>query len=221
VTEIAAFDAEECADIGVFLESLTPQQWEAPSLCDQWRVRDVVGHLLVAYEISPARMLSQVARTGFSPDAAIARLAVARASDASSSELIAAWKSSRRRRDRLAGVAPPRGFFYDHFVHHQDMRRPLGATRTVPSMRLLALLDCAPRHNGFRSRQRVRGLRLIATDVDWSHGDGPEVAGTAEALLVALAGRPAPLSELHGDGVAMLASRVGSSASRRRGDAQP
>jgi uncharacterized protein (TIGR03083 family) len=207
-TEIAAFDADERADIAVFLESLTPEQWEASSLCDRWRVRDVVGHLLVAYEISPGRMLWEVARSGFSPDEAIARVAIARASGVSTGGLVSAWKTARRRWDRLAGVAPPHGFFYDHFVHHQDMRRPLGAVRVVPPAKLIALLECVARYNGFRSRQRARGLRLVATDVDWSHGDGPLVTGTAEALLLALAGRPVACAELRGEGLAVLSSRV-------------
>jgi uncharacterized protein (TIGR03083 family) len=201
-------DADERADIAVFLESLTPEQWDASSLCDRWRVRDVVGHLLVAYEVSPGRMLWAVARAGLSPDDAIARLAISRASGVPTAGLLSAWTAARRRWNRLAGVAPPHGFFYDHFVHHQDMRRPLGATRVVPPVRLVALLDCIPRRNGFRTRQRARGLRLVATDVDWSHGDGPLITGTAEALLMAVAGRPAPLVELEGEGVATLSSRV-------------
>ena len=28
------------------LETLTPEQWDAPSLCAEWRVRDVVGHMV-------------------------------------------------------------------------------------------------------------------------------------------------------------------------------
>ena len=208
MTDIAAFDAEECADIAAFLESLDPEQWDAPSLCDRWRVRDVVGHLLVPYEISPGRLVGAIARNGFSTDEALARLAILRASGCSPGDLITAWKSARRGRTRLAGLAPRRGFFYDHFVHHQDMRRPLGITRAVPSARLVALLDCAPRRNAFRTKQRARGLRVVAADVDWSHGDGPLVSGTAEALLMVFAGRPAPLGELSGDGVAIISSRV-------------
>jgi uncharacterized protein (TIGR03083 family) len=213
MTEIAAVDADERAEIAVFLESLAPEQWEAPSLCDRWRVRDVVGHMLVAYEVGPGRMLWEVGRSGFSTNDAIARVAIARASGVSTADLLGAWKATRRRWYRLAGVAPPHGFFYDHFVHHQDMRIPLGRTRVVPSAKLLALLDCIGRYNGFRSRQRARGLRLVATDVDWSHGDGLPVTGTAEALLLALAGRPVALADLTGEGLALLSTRVSPTAS--------
>jgi hypothetical protein len=92
------------------------------------------------------------------------------------------------------------------------MRRPLGFARDIPAARLLALLACAPRFNTFHTRQRARGLQLVATDVDWSHGHGPLVTGPAEALLVALAGRPAPLADLQGDGLNILSSRVSASS---------
>ncbi len=36
---------EERADLAEFLATLTPEQWEAPTLCTLWRVRDVVAHI--------------------------------------------------------------------------------------------------------------------------------------------------------------------------------
>ena len=52
------------------------------------------------------------------------------------------------------------------------------------------------------------GLRLQADDINWSWGSGPEVTGTAEAILMAVAGRPAALAGLSGEGLPMLAGRV-------------
>jgi uncharacterized protein (TIGR03083 family) len=97
----------------------------------------------------------------------------------------------------------------DHVVHHQDMRRPLGMPREVPEERLVAALDIAPGLGGFvDSKARAAGFRLVATDVEWSHGDGPEVSGKGEALLLALTGRTVVLDELTGDGVAALRERL-------------
>jgi uncharacterized protein (TIGR03083 family) len=42
------------------LETLTPEQWDAPSLCTEWRVRDVVGHM-----VSETRMTIAQAAWGF------------------------------------------------------------------------------------------------------------------------------------------------------------
>jgi hypothetical protein len=54
-----------------------------------------------------------------------------------------------------------------------------------------------------------KGLRLTATDIEWSHGSGPVVTGTAEALLMAIAARPAALADLSGEGVTTMAVRLG------------
>ena len=60
----------------------------------------------------------------------------------------------------------------------------------------------------FGGRIGLTGLRFVATDLDWSHGEGQEVYGPGEALLVAVAGRASALGDLSGDGVDELARRV-------------
>ncbi|MEP7739455.1 hypothetical protein ABKW28_17555 [Nocardioides sp. 31GB23] len=80
--------------------------------------------------------------------------------------------------------------------------------RTIPEERLVPVLDFSLGAPTLPSKSNRRGLKLAATDVDWSTGDGPEVCGTGEALLMAVAGRPAALGELEGEGLATLHSRV-------------
>ena len=48
----------------------------------------------------------------------------------------------------------------------------------------------------------------MATDVDWSYGEGLDVRGRGEAILLALTGRPIVLDELTGDGVATFRGRI-------------
>jgi len=96
-------------------------------------------------------------------------------------------------------------------IHHQDMRRPLGMRRAVPEERLRAALDVilTPRGStNLGSFERGSGLRLQATDIDWSWGDGPEVLGPAESILMAVAGRRGTLADLSGPGLPILASRI-------------
>jgi hypothetical protein len=50
-------------------------------------------------------------------------------------------------------------------------------------------------------------LRLEATDVDWSTGEGSPVRGPCMALILAMVGRTAALAECDGDGVDALRSR--------------
>jgi hypothetical protein len=60
----------------------------------------------------------------------------------------------------------------------------------------------------FAAKKRIAGLQLTATDMDWSHGHGPEVTGPAEALVVMMAGRLVAFDDLSGGGTADLASRL-------------
>ena len=104
---------------------------------------------------------------------------------------------------------PAKEALVDHFTHHQDIRRPLGLPRELPTDRLLAALDAAPGIGGLlKAKGRAKGLRFVASDLDWSWGDGPEVKGNAEAILLALGGRPSVLDELGGDGLPALRERL-------------
>jgi hypothetical protein len=61
----------------------------------------------------------------------------------------------------------------------------------------------------FAAKKRIAGLQLTATDMDWSHGHGPEVTGPAEALVVMMmAGRLVAFDDLSGGGTADLATRL-------------
>jgi len=51
---------DERADLAAFLVTLTPQQWQAPTLCTPWRVRDVAAHI-ISYDDLGARALLAVA----------------------------------------------------------------------------------------------------------------------------------------------------------------
>lgn len=50
----------------------------------------------------------------------------------------------------------------------------------------------------------MSGVRLTATDADVSIGDGPDVAGPALSLLLAVSGRRVALGDLDGPGVPAL-----------------
>ena len=63
-------------------------------------------------------------------------------------------------------------------------------------------------------------MRLRATDLDWQWGQGEEVTGTGEALLMTLTGLGAFASRLSGPGAATLAQRCQADApAARRGHA--
>jgi uncharacterized protein (TIGR03083 family) len=99
--------------------------------------------------------------------------------------------------------------FADVLVHGQDIARPLGIRREMP---LDAAVVAATRYwtmgFPFHARRRLAGLRITATDADWTVGDGPTVAGPIGSLLLLLTGRTAALDELEGEGLPVLADRA-------------
>ncbi|MGH3414086.1 MAG: maleylpyruvate isomerase family mycothiol-dependent enzyme [Sciscionella sp.] len=196
----------ERRDLADYLDTLTGDQWGQPSLCPGWSVRDVVGHVPSYDELSWPAVLALFARSRFSL-ARCNQVGVEQSRRLSAEQLVV----------RLRTHAVPRGItamfgsgiaLTDGIIHHQDIRRALGHPRTVPEERLVAALRFTPRARALPAPANLRGLRVVATDVDWTHGTGPEVHGPGEALLVALAGRRQGLADLSGPGLATLAQRI-------------
>ncbi len=114
-------------------------------------------------------------------------------------------------------LSPPRvgplGPFSDTCLHLRDLARPLGLDADVSLDDWRTCLDYFAGPNAADAlvpRGRLTGLRLRATDQDWSSGTGPEVTGTSEALAMAMSGRAAALVDLDGSGVDTLAERIAS-----------
>lgn len=199
---------EENADLSAYLHTLPEEDWERPSLCEGWRVRDVVGHILYGNELNLLTLPWKLGRYGFSSDRSGKAYSIARAAGRPVDELRADFDA----RDPWAGtcrVFPPRLTLLDRLTHHQDIRRALGHERVVPEERLLTVLEPAPTLGSvFGAKQRTKGLRFEATDVDWSWGDGPVVTGPGEALLMAMLGRSHALADLIGEGLPTFEARV-------------
>jgi len=93
-------------------------------------------------------------------------------------------------------------------VHSEDIRRPLGISRTYPTETLIRVADFYQGSNLIiGAKKRIAGLTLRATDAEWSTGTGPEVTGPLLSLVLAMTGRSVALDDLSGEGVATLKSR--------------
>jgi uncharacterized protein (TIGR03083 family) len=93
-------------------------------------------------------------------------------------------------------------------IHGQDICRPLGISRQLPAAHLVPVADFVKDDvHIFGAKKRIAGCRLTATDMDWSYGQGPEVTGPAEALVMMMVGREVALDDLSGEGKATLVSR--------------
>jgi len=206
-----AMRLQELASISDLAHGLSDEQWDHASLCEGWRVRDVVSHMALGYTTPMPAMLAKIARYGFNVPKASKQESIAFGTAHSPAQILAIFDTVHRDRVRkgITKVIKTEEALVDHLTHHQDIRRPLGLPRTMPEDRLRAALDFVPSLGGFvKAKQRTAGLRLVADDLDWSHGDGPEVRGSGEAILLAATGRPVVLDELKGDGVDVLRARM-------------
>jgi uncharacterized protein (TIGR03083 family) len=200
--QMARAEREEFAAL---LEGLTPQQWESPTLCEQWRVRDVVAHVIGYDPLSRVQLVRRMAK-GLVTRGGANAVGVVEYAAKSPEELTALMRRYAEPQGLTSGFGG-RIALTDGMIHQQDIRRPLGKPRTIDPARLCVALDFstwAPRVLG---AVRARGVRLVATDLDWTRGKGPEVRGGGEALLLAMAGRRAALDDLDGPGKGKLAQR--------------
>lgn len=210
MTDFRALHDEENADFSAFLHTLAPEDWERPTLCTGWRVRDVIGHILYGQELKLWTLPWKLGRFGFSSDRSGSHYSIKRAEGRTPDQLLRDFDE----RDAWAGtskVFPDRLNLMDRLVHHQDIRRALGRPRAVPIDRTAPLLPFLPKLGQvFRSKKRMRGLRFEATDTAWAHGDpsAPLVRGPAEAILMATLGRGQALVDCNGEGVEVLRSRT-------------
>ena len=197
---------DERAEFASFLEGLTPEQWTSPSLCEGWRVRDVAIHTVSYDELGPAGLVTRFVKGRLSTDR-INAIGVADYADRTPEQIVALIRSCTEP-NGLTGGFGGRIALTDGMIHQQDIRRPLGLPRTIEPQRLRTALDFARWAPTIRGAWRARGIRLVATDLDWSAGRGDEVRGPGEALLMAMAGRPDALDDLDGPGKAKLSARM-------------
>lgn len=205
VTSTQQMARDERDEFAAFLEALTPQQWESPTLCEGWRVRDVAVHTVSFDELGTRDLIGRFLRGRLSTNR-INAIGVAEYADRSPAQIVAMIRASEP--TGLTGAFGGRVALTDGMIHQQDIRRPLGLPRTMDRERLCTALDFARFAPTILGARRARRTRLVATDLDWSYGKGDEVRGTGEALLMAMSGRSAALDDLDGPGIARLRRQV-------------
>ena len=200
--------ADERRRTADLIEHLAPAQLDTPSLCGDWTVVQVAGHLLAAIDKPAKPLLGLIVSSGFNIHKANSRLAILMA-ERPAAELAQALRDNAENPFRPP-IVGHLGQLTDLQVHGQDMRRPLGLPHGLRLERLRLSLNflVGGRAVGFTPRRRVAGLRFEATDLDWAWGEGPVVGGPAEALMLAMTGRTVALAELDGPGVAILRNRL-------------
>lgn len=196
------------------LVTVPDDAWDAPTPCPGWRVRDVAAHVLLRPRTDllalPGLLRARLDVARYVHDDAVRRGA------APVPDLLRAFRHAVRD-TTVPPTRRPEHVLADLYVHTLDLRRalrlPPGAAPPAPAAPdlLRVVLDTVATDRVIGDPRRLAGLRLHAPDAEWSHGDatGAEVVGPADALLLAMSGRPSGLPDLTGPGVAVLAARLG------------
>jgi uncharacterized protein (TIGR03083 family) len=200
----------ERAALAKDLACLDEAQWRHDTLCGDWDVEQVVAHLTAAASLNQWQWLRSIAGARFRPDVHNQRrLAEHRGSTP-------AETLDRFRAVITSTTAPSRhtaAYLGEIVVHAQDIRQPLGLSRTPSVDALTPVADFFARRNfAVASHTHAADLQLRADDGPFAAGTGPLVTGSTLALVMSMAGRIPYLAELDGPGVPTLQSRLKATA---------
>ncbi len=194
MTDIRAAVATERRELAAVLAALPPSAWDEPTLCAGWRVREVVAHMT-----APFRSADPAFVRGTTPDE------INRAADELARREAAALSAAELTASLLANADHPwqpgggfEGALCHDVIHGLDITVALGLRRRVPPAHLAVVLgEVVPVRVAFFGTD-LTGVRLRATDLDWEHGSGDLLTGTAQDLLLAVCGRRLPPGHLDG-----------------------
>jgi uncharacterized protein (TIGR03083 family) len=189
-SQIWAHIDEQRADLADFLDTLAPEQWEAPSLCPGWTVRHVAAHITHS-TTNWGKLSLELLRSGLRFNALTVRMS--REDQRTPEEITAAMRAmvGGRRRPPGTAVADP---LMDVLVHGQDIAVPLGIGRKMPIPAAVIAADRVWKMGfPFHARKRFPNVTFTATDADFSVGKGEQVRAPVQDILMTLSGRRAGL----------------------------
>jgi uncharacterized protein (TIGR03083 family) len=208
MSELWATIAAERGALAGDLADITPAQWDTPSLCPGWTVRDIVAHLSATASLNPGTFFLNMAKAGFNFDK-FANNQIAKHRGADPAATLAEFRGLQD--STSAPPGPKASWLGEVVVHGADVRRPLGIPHAYPPEAVRQALDFYKGSNMLiGAKNRVAGLALHASDDDWRHGQGERVEGPLLSLLLAMTGRAAACDDLTGPGVPTLRSRCAS-----------
>ncbi len=184
------------------IEGLSPEQLHQGSLCDEWTAEGVLAHVTSFVETGLGAFAATMVKARFDFDKgsiSMANKQLARPT----SDVLASLRAKATKSGALP-IFPESMTVSDVVIHTQDVRRGLGLPDSADPVLVRSTLDFLTTHKLATTlvhRKPLDGVELVATDIDWTFGEGDEITGTGEALMMALSGRSV-LDELTGPGVA-------------------
>lgn len=199
--DVRAMVAASYTGLADLLDAMPSDGWDAASLCEGWRVREVVAHVTMPVRYDEDAFMTELRDCEFDFTKLSNRIA-ARDAELPTADLVA-----NLRDPALHAWTPPGGGVHgalNHAViHGLDVTIGLGAPRTASDAAVRATLDDLTKGGGHEHfATAIDGRRLEATDLDWSYGTGPPLSGPSGDLAAQLAGRRVPPGRLHGEPLA-------------------
>lgn len=197
-TEIRAAIAAQRHALADVLGALPSSSWDAPTLCDGWRVREVVAHITMPFRYSAARFAVDMAKARGNFNRMADRCA-RRDAQAPADVLLAALRDNAWYDWKPPGGGLASALTHD-VIHGLDIMVPLDIEQAIPEEHLRSVLEtitgpASLKHFG----TDMDGIELRATDIDWSFGSGMPLAGKAQDLALVLCGRKLPSGRLDGE----------------------
>src|SRR5579884_4318967 len=155
----------ECLALADLLAGLAPARWETPSLCEGWRIREVVAHMTMPARYSEDAFMAELRDCEFDFTRLSNRVA-ARDAELPTGELV-----DQLRSDVMQWWTPPGGGYVGALnhavVHGLDITVALGEPRVTPDDTIRAVLDSLTvggLHAHFGTEITTS---LVATDIEW------------------------------------------------------
>ncbi|HET6988667.1 MAG TPA: maleylpyruvate isomerase family mycothiol-dependent enzyme [Kribbella sp.] len=207
MTDIRVAVAGERTDLADLLAQLPDDDWDKPTLCAGWRVRELVAHITMPFRLSMPGFLAGMVRAGGKFDRFADRRARRDARELSAAELVECLRQNIDHPWKPPGGGYQGALSHD-VIHGLDVTVALGIDRQVPANRMRLILDdMNPRQLKYFGVD-LTGIQLQATDLDWTYGTGEPVTGTAQDLLLVLCGRTLPPNHLTGPAAARFTTGV-------------
>ena len=187
------------------LDQITSDQWQGTTMCAGWTPGHVLAHLTMPFRISEQDFMAGLQECG--GDFTMFSDGIAdRDSKLPQAELVAVLRDNAD-----TPWSPPGGGLVGALshdvIHGLDITWPLSTDYPLADRALAAVLDSVispgtETHFGVP----LPGIKLTATDLDWTRGSGAPLAGRSRDLIMLLANRPVPLALFEGPGVDLAAA---------------
>lgn len=193
---------EEREALAEVLPTLTDQQWQAPSLCEGWTIRDVVAHVIGSYERETLPMVAGLLRSGLNLHAYNQKV-LQRIGAVSNKTLMARYNSTVDLRNKPP--MPTQFVLAETLIHNEDILRALDRRRVVPIETVLIVAHLYRSIGMARKWRKSNGyIKLVASDASWQYGAGDEARGPLLSIVMLIAGRTSPIKDLSGPGAERL-----------------